>query len=404
MLKTGIDSIQKQSLKTSLNQCREGTLRLFDRINHDTFCQQAHADFSPVGWHLGHIAYTESYWILGKCAGLPSIRSEYDRLFAADSLPKAERANLPPLADVVDYLNLIRDRVFDYLDTAPLDRQAKLWHWLIQHESQHCETITFVLAIVKLNNQSRTEPEIWGKTHPIVHAPIQIPSGYFEQGCDSIDALDNESPKHQVYLDTYEIDRYPVTRGQFRKFIEAGGYIDRRLWSEHGWQWLNAGESIQQPLYWDAWNVGDDHPVCGVSWDEAEAYARFVGMRLPTEAEWEKAASWGDRDCRVDRSFCNFDRQIGMTTPVTNYPDGKSLYGCLDLLGNVWEWTSTRFYPYLGFDSFPYAGYSSNYFDRKHFVLRGGSWATRPWALRNSWRNWYHPHVRQIFAGFRCAR
>ena len=241
---------------------------------------------------------------------------------------------------------------------------------------------------------------------------IEIPAGYFEQGNNAIDALDNERPVHQVYLDTYSIDRYPVTCGQYRVFMEAGGYHNPRWWSEDGWKWLQS-QTVEQPLYWSNDPQWDNHPVCGVSWYEAEAYANFVGKRLPTEAEWEKAASWnpisGRRtypwgDVMPSDRRCNHNNAVGQTTPVNAYPDGQSAYGCCDLLGNVWEWTASVFDGYEGFISYPYAGYSQVYFDGQHRVLKGGSWATRSWALRSSFRNWYHPDVRQILAGFRCVR
>ncbi|WP_390883530.1 SUMF1/EgtB/PvdO family nonheme iron enzyme [Kovacikia minuta] len=252
---------------------------------------------------------------------------------------------------------------------------------------------------------------------PTPHSPlptplIQIPAGYFNSGNDSIDALDNERPVHQIYLDTYWIDRDPVTCAQYRQFIAAGGYQDACWWSPEGWQWLQSAQ-ITHPLYWKDEPEWEQHPVCGVSWYEADAYARFVGKRLPTEAEWEKAACWSPLtnhhqtypwgEAELVAHLCNHDRIIKQTTPVGAYPEGKSPYGCNDLLGNVWEWTASWFEGYNGFTAYPYRGYSQVYFDGKHRVLKGGSWATFPWALRSTFRNWYYPHVREILAGFRCA-
>lgn len=423
--------------------CRTGTLKLFEGIDYDTFCRQVHSDFSPVGWHLGHIAYTESLWLLSRCAGQPPLNppfskgdlTHYQRLFVADGLPKGERVYLPTFSEVLYYLDTVRKQVFDYLEVAPLDEQERLWRWLIQHESQHNETISFVLqlphwdwgkgTLAKWRDSAgqagfgNASPSPLSSQSPIPDEMMEIPVGEFEMGNDSIDALDNERPVHRVALDTYWIDRYPVTCEQYRAFMEAGGYHNSSWWSASGWEWLQAN-SVTQPLYWQTDSAWDDHPVCGVSWYEAEAYAQFAGKRLPTEAEWEKAASWhpadgyrrtypwGEADPSPHR--CNYyhvemqpvaSRQ---TTPVNAYPHGQSAYGCYDMLGNVWEWTADWFDGYDGFVSYPYAGYSKIYFDGQHRVLKGSSWATCPWAMRSSFRNWYYPGMRQILAGFRCAR
>jgi ergothioneine biosynthesis protein EgtB len=403
-----------------MHRCRLDTLALFEGIDDTTFRKQAHPDFSPVGWHLGHIAFTEAYWILERLAGSPPLFEQYHKLFAADGLPKSERQNLPSLSVIYDYLNIVRTQVFTYLDSAPLDQQERLWSFLIQHESQHSEIIAFVLQLQRWHFQERHQ-EMWVTTISENPQPgiqlkaemIEIPAGEFEMGNNSIDALDNERPRHRVYLDTYWIDRYPVTCKEYRMFIEAGGYQNSEWWAAQGWQWLQE-HPVAQPLYWSDATTWDNHPVCGISYYEAEAYARFVGKQLPTEAQWEKAASWdaATRRCQTypwgeaepNTHQCNHSNAIGQTTPVNAYASGQSAYGCYDMLGNVWEWTSTWFDGYEGFVAYPYRGYSQTYFDGQHRVLKGGSWATRPWAMRSSFRNWYHPGIRQILAGFRCAR
>jgi ergothioneine biosynthesis protein EgtB len=402
-----------------MHQCRIGTLALFEGIDDTTFRKQAHPDFSPVGWHLGHIAFIEALWILERYAGLPPLFPQYHKLFAADGLPKCERQNLPSFPEICHYLDTVRTQVLTYLETAPLDKQERLWRFLIQHESQHDEIIAFILQLQRWHLRERHQ-EIWVRgyrdnlnvdLYPSTQM-IEIPAGEFEMGNDSVDAMDNERPVHRAYLDTYWIDRYPVTCKQYRVFMEAGGYQNSEWWSAAGWQWLQENP-VAEPLYWSADPTWDNHPVCGVSWYEADAYARFIGKRLPTEAEWEKAASW---DATVGRGYtypwgeaepntqrCNHDNTAGQTTPVSAYPAGQSAYGCYDLLGNVWEWTSSWFDGYEGFVSYPYRGYSQAYFDEQHRVLKGGSWATRPWVIRSSARNWYYPGIRQILAGFRCS-
>ncbi|PZV16576.1 MAG: ergothioneine biosynthesis protein EgtB [Leptolyngbya sp.] len=405
-----------------MTECRESTLALFKGMDYETLCCQAHPDFSPVGWHLGHIAYTESLWLLERSAGYPSQFPEYHRLFAADVLPKVDRVKLPTLPEIKDYLGTIREQVFAYLAIAPIEQQERLWRWLLQHESQHCETIAIVLAI-KAQQETlqflplgpcplpRSAERSRRSLSP--YPMIQIPAGTVEMGHDAIAALDNERPIHRVDLETFWIDRYPVTCEQYRLFMQADGYQTAAYWSVEGWQWLQQ-HLVTQPFYWSNHSTYDLHPVCGVSWYEAEAYANFVGKRLPTEAEWEKAAAWKSA-AQLPLSFpwgneppspllCNYGHKVGQTTPVNAYPQGASPFGCYDTIGNVWEWTSSWFRGYPDFASYPYHGYSQTYFDDQHRVLRGGSWATRSWALRNTFRNWYYPHVREIFAGFRCAQ
>ncbi len=400
-----------------MQDCRQQTLDLFTAIDHETFCHQAHPDFSPVGWHLGHIAFTESLWLLEHSAGQKPQFPEYHHLFAADILPKRDRVHLPSLTEIQQYLAAVRSRVFAYLEIAPLQEQERLWRWLLQHESQHGETIALVLALIKNSRQIETSQTSGCQPVPSLSADstmIEIPAGSFEMGNASVDALDNERPVHIVELDTYWIDRTPVTCAQYWQFMQACGYENPRWWSTAGWQWLQ-DHPVRQPLYWhgqrgDRWN----HPVCGVNWYEAEAYAAFVGKRLPTEAEWEKAARWHPQlqqsqtypwgETMPTAEDCNHSPHVGDTTPVDSYPAGTSSLGCADMMGNVWEWTASWFDGYPGFTSYPYRGYSHAYFDHQHRVLKGGSWATRSWAMRGSFRNWYHPHVREIFAGFRCVR
>ncbi len=403
-------AVVREAIRHAMDQCRLGTLKLFETMDNETFRCQVHPDFSPVGWHLGHIGFTEGLWLLERGAGISPLFPQYRKLLAQDGLPKHHRVKLPPLPEILDYLQGIRSQVFEYLETADIAEQQRIWQFILQHESQHTETIAFVLQLQKSAVGIPTRaiaafPEL-------EHEAVTIPGGEFLLGTDSLDALDNEQLPHSVYLPGYKIDRYPVTCGQYRHFIQAGGYNNPNLWCNAGWDWVQTAQ-LTQPLYWRDEAAFNHHPVCGVSYYEAAAYARFVGKRLPTEAEWEKAACWnaatqtkhiypwGDEFPTGDR--CNHDNQQAQTTPVDAYPRGASAYGCYDMMGNVWEWTSSWFAPYPGFKHFPYPGYSQTYFDHQHRVLRGSSWATRPWAMRGSFRNWYHPWMRQILAGFRCA-
>ena len=386
---------RREFIATQLQQVRQNTLDLLAEVEDSVFYTQAHPDFSPIGWHFGHIAFTEAYWILEHLAGENPPSYKYQRLFAADGLPKKERQNLPSIEVICDYLDTTRNKVIDYLKSAPIAQQERLWQWLIQHESQHNEIITFIKQLHQYHSNQNVQVD-FDRLDPEkkFDRMVKVQAGEFIMGSDSIIAQDNERPAHKLHLDTYWIDRFPVTCGQYDRFIKAGGYQQRQYWSDAGWQWLQQ-HPVAQPLYWANSVDWVDHPVYGVSYYEAEAYAKFAGKRLPTEAEWSKAASGATKG--------NCDRIIGHTTPVNAYPN-KSKYGCQDMLGNVWEWTDSWFAGYTGFTSYPYTGYSQVYFDGQHKVLKGGSWATGSTALRTSFRNWYQPGVRQILAGFRCVR
>ncbi|MEM9266985.1 MAG: SUMF1/EgtB/PvdO family nonheme iron enzyme [Cyanobacteria bacterium P01_F01_bin.13] len=407
------ESTLRTYFRTTFQNCRQGTLALVAGISKTVLQQQAHPDFSPVGWHLGHIAFTESLWILEHLAQQPCPFPHYRTLFAADGLPKVERQLLPDLEELLALLSDIRQRTLGYLEIAPLIQQKRLWYWLLQHECQHSETISLVMALHQ--RQGKVTPlrdPAAGPQHQPAMGMVAIPEGAVclglePDGLDGDMAIDNEYPSHWVNVAPYQIDQTPVTCEQYQCFIEAGGYQERRWWCDAGWQWLQS-VSVGQPLYWPnqlKLTAFRYHPVCGVNWYEANAYARFVGKRLPTEAEWALAArgltSELQKSLQIGEINCDHQqghtRPVGLLGPVSNY-------GCYDMLGNVWEWTNSWFRPYPGFSPFPYQGYSAVYFDDCHRVLRGGSWATRPWALRPSFRNWYEPHVRELFMGFRCVQ
>jgi gamma-glutamyl hercynylcysteine S-oxide synthase len=341
-------------LSTLLTKMRRHTLALFGGCEHDTFCKQVHPDFSPIGWHLGHIGYTESLWLLKE---EPIIQPEFAKIFAVDALPKAQRSALPLQAQVLAYLEEIREAV---LKKASLNPDERLWYFLIQHEAQHQETVQWLLQWL--------QPQV-GELEPsqvlAQKSMAQVPSGPFCQGSATTLALDNEQPTHNVHVPHFWIDAHPVSQGQYVAFMEAKGYQDPQWWTLEGWQWISF-QKISQPA---TWGGCADLPVCGISWYEADAYSRFVGKRLPSESEWEKAAT----------------------------------LGLLAGRGQVWEWTQTWFHPYPGFESFPYHGYSAAYFDDAHRVLKGGSWATQMALKRPSFRNWFAPESRVPFTGLRCA-
>lgn len=404
---------QRQVLAQAYTACREDTLSLAVTLTEAEYCQQAEASFSPVGWHLGHIAYTESLWLLEHLGGQAGSEPAYCRLFAADGLPKAERQNLPPLPVVMAYLEAVRQRVLTYLETAPVAEHLRWWCWLLQHEGQHAETMSLVLSLHRQRQggwflqRQPVRPAVKVGLKPLP-PPISLSPATVELGFAGPHAIDNEQPPQSVTVGALMVDATPVTQGAYRHFMAAGGYENPEIWSAAGWAWQQQAQ-VSTPLYWQEDPAWERHPVCGVSFYEADAYARWVGKRLPTEAEWVRLARayqplapypWGT-DWPTLR-HCNHGGYYQGTTPVGQFSPSPG--GAVDLLGNVWEWTTTWFEGYPGFQAFPYRGYSQAYFDGEHRVLRGGSWATRPWGLRRSVRNWYQPQVRQVLAGFRCVQ
>jgi ergothioneine biosynthesis protein EgtB len=421
-----------------MRESRRETKRLFKLVKSEADLRRSPAEgFRPILWHLGHVGAFEGYWILQRAKGERTISPSYDVIFDPIKTPRDDSTNLPPIAQIESYLARVREGVFDFLksygsNSHPLVRDGYLFHLVLEHEYQHQETLAYLLQMLdtrlKGGSDLKSQEANLKSTNRIGDEMVEIPGGVFELGSRGYPfAYDNEQPPHAVEIGDFRIDRYPVTNSEYVRFIEANGYQTRSLWSDEGWAWKEENK-IECPLYWSrardqsAWIVREMfaenlapplHPVTGVSWHEASAYARFVGKRLPTEAEWEKAASW-DPETKSKRRFswgdepatarlANFANHNWSTTPVTAYPGGRSAYGCFDMTGNVWEWTSSVFAPYPGFEAYPYREYSELWFDGDHRVLKGGSWVTREPLLRVSFRNFFRPQFRAAFAGLRCA-
>ncbi len=388
---------------------------------------------SPILWDLGHIAHFEELWLTRNVDDEIKF-VEMPGLFNPMEHPRSERAslNLPDLAEIIRSMADIRHRVLDRLARAdlgsahPLLRNGYVYHMVLQHEYQHNETILQVLQL------KQGEPY-----HPVARrglpAPELEPSGMarFDGGEVSIGtddrraAYDNEGPRHHEHLRPFRIDCAPVTNGEYLEFMAAGGYDSPELWSPEGWRWRTESD-VNAPKYWfqrdGAWHtrvmdvtgpIEGNKPVCHVCYHEAEAYARFAGKRLPTEAEWEVAATWDPATGRAAAfpwgeapptpDLANVDQSAFDTAVIGSFARNVSLLGCYGMIGDVWEWTSSDFSGYPGFQPYPYPEYSEVFFGSAYKVLRGGSWATRAGAIRSTFRNWDYPIRRQIFSGFRCA-
>jgi iron(II)-dependent oxidoreductase len=429
----------KASLAAALDEVRGRSLSLLSSLDDNALTCQHSPLMSPLVWDLAHVANYEDQWLVRAITHRPADRPGLDDLYDAFQHPRATRSALPVLgpAEARTYADEVRRRALDVLDRTdldadPLTRDGFVHEMVVQHEHQHDETMLATLQIARLRPSGASAR---GATSSASAAPLAasavgeqvlLPGGSFVMGTSSDAwALDNERPAHPVELAPFWLDVTPVTNGAYAAFVADGGYERPRWWTPDGWAWRQEA-GLTAPEFWardgDRWAcdrfggidpVVDDEPVQHVCWFEADAFARWAGRRLPTEAEWEYAASWtpdgtkrrwpwGDAPPTPERAAL-WGGGVGPPS-VTALPAGANPWGALGLIGGVWEWTSTPFGGHPGFRVWPYKEYSEVFFGTDYRVLRGGSWATHPSCMRATFRNWDFPIRRQIFSGFRCAR
>lgn len=411
-----------------LEEARAETMRLFALVPDETDLRRPPAPgFRPILWHRGHIGAYEAYWILQHAKGDPCLSERYEAVFDPIKTPREDANNLPSIEEIDGYLDTVRIQALAYLHTPEGAADWYTFHLVLEHELQHQETLLYLLHLLdpsckrSLGDETPARPVPSG-CPPGTEPTVLVPAGSFEMGTNGYPfAYDNEQPPHRVEVAAFRLDRCPVTNGEFAGFVAAGGYATPELWSDEGWAW-RAQNAVEHPHSWvpdgggyriralfEHSEMRPDDPVWGVSWHEAEAYARWAGRRLPTEVEWEYAARgtacsrfpWGKTAPSHDLG--NFDNPYGGPSPVGAYAGGESACGALDLAGNVWEWTATPFAGYPGFKAFPYPEYSELWFDGDHRVARGASWATRSSVVRSSFRNFFRRNFRIGFVGFRLA-
>jgi iron(II)-dependent oxidoreductase len=384
-------------IEAGLEGARARTLALLAPIDDADLVGQVSPLMSPLAWDLAHIGHYEELWLLRNIVGAAPTNELFDDVYDAFKHPRRDRPSLPILgpAEARAFVAGVRARALDVLATVDLDsddpllRDGFVYGMVAQHEHQHDETM---LATIQLMEDfAHPDASGWHPTSVLGGddaGMVDIPGGTFAIGTDEHAwVYDNERPRHDVELAPFRIGRTPVTNRQYRAFVDDGGYDDSRLWSDAGWEWRRDA-AVEAPQFWQREGGGDwsrrrygrredlppDEPVQHVCWHEANAFATWRGARLPTEAEWEAAAS--------------YDGEPG---------------GPQRMIGDVWEWTATDFAGYPGFVSFPYREYSEVFFGPEYKVLRGGSWATDASVRRATFRNWDYPIRRQIFSGFRCA-
>jgi iron(II)-dependent oxidoreductase len=415
-----------------LTRARDRTRLLTDAVDDDDLVRQHSPLMSPLVWDLAHVGNQEELWLVRDVGGRPPVRRDIDQLYDAFKHARADRPSLPLLgpAGTRSYVREVRDKVLDVLAHSslkgrPLLDRAFAFGMVAQHEQQHDETM---LA----THQLRAGGAVLAAPPPpspasLPTAEVLVPGGPFTMGTSTEPwALDNERPAHDVEVAPFFIDTAAVTNGAYLAFIDAGGYDEPAWWSAAGWAHRQEA-SVSAPRFWeregDTWwrlrfgireQVPLPEPVMHVSFHEAQAYARWAGRRLPTEAEWEKAARWDPATGRSRRypwgdedpgpQHANLGQRHLRPAGAGAYPRGASPLGVHQLVGDVWEWTSSDFGGYPGFAAFPYPEYSLVFFGSNYKVLRGGSFGSDAVAVRGTFRNWDYPIRRQIFAGFRCAR
>jgi gamma-glutamyl hercynylcysteine S-oxide synthase len=445
-----------------LSDARSQSDALFKMVRADFRYERPIPERHRIVFYIGHLEAFDWNLLNASSFGLKSVHPQFDRLFAfgidpvGGGLPTDLPSDWPSLDAVRDYVSNIRNVLDQQLAATISDLHSQtrngfplytLLNVAVEHRLMHAETLAYMLhqlpLDMKVRPEARQEDSPNLASAPVEHRMLAVPAGAVTLGIPRRDdnfgwesfGWDNEYEAHTVAVPAFEIDRYKVTNRQYLEFMNAGGYETRAFWNDDDWNWKTV-HKISHPLFWknenNRWlyramfdeisfeeipfnevSLTLDWPVY-VSQAEATAYARWAGKSLPTEAEWQQAAygpadghtrayPWGDES--PDARLGNFDFHRWDPTPVNAFPEGQSSFGVHDMLGNGWEWTSTVFGPFPGFEPFPfYRGYSADFFDGKHFVMKGGSARTAACMLRSTFRNWFQAHYQYVYAGFRCVR
>ena len=413
---------------------------LFRIVREDFLYERPIPERHRIVFYIGHLEAFD--WnLLGGALGLRSFHPEFDRLFAfgidpvGGGLPNDQPSDWPALKSVHDYADRMRSALDDRLASEFIDSGtvggefslSTLLNVAIEHRLMHLETLAYMFHQLRHDHKLAQPAEPAFSSRPFTHRMCTIPAGEATLGLsrDSDEfGWDNEFEVHTAHVPSFEIDAYKITNGQYLDFIRAGGYETREFWSDDAWLWKNT-HGISHPVFWKS--AGADWLFRGMfqevplplAWPvyashaEASAYARWAGKALPTEEQWHRAAygtpdgsarryPWGHAE--PDSGLGNFDFHRWDPAPVNAFPLNASPFGVEGMLGNGWEWTSTAFAPFPGFEPFSfYPGYSANFFDGKHFVMKGGSAHTAACMLRPTFRNWFQNHYQYVYAGFRCV-
>jgi iron(II)-dependent oxidoreductase len=425
----------QEILLERLQLARKQSDDLFSIVKSEFIYERPIAERHRIVFYIGHLEAFDWNLLRERVLHVEPFNPDLDRLFAFGidpvdgDLPSDQPQDWPDIERVRDYVSQVRSAIDDKLSLRFAEESDvdTLLNVAIEHRLMHSETLAYMLHQLPYDQKQQLHSKPLLVVEQAVPSMVDIPSGTATLGLSRDDeqfGWDNEYEIHQVEVQTFAIDKYMVTNGEYLEFVKADGYQNKQLWTESDWEWINTNH-IQHPVFWlragDEWNYRTmfeeislplDWPVY-VSHAEASAYARWTGKFLPTEAQWHRAAygtsegrernyPWGDAD--PDSHKGNFDFYRWNPTRIGAFPQGQSAFGIFDMLGNGWEWTSSVFQPFPGFQAFSfYRGYSADFFDGKHYVIKGGSTRTAAAMLRRSFRNWFQPHYQYVYAGFRCV-
>ena len=424
----------QNTLLKQFEETRSRTLELVKTLEKDDFGVQTAYFTSPLKWHLGHVSWlneivlskTQKNYEFYSDEFSKYLNSYYNQFGKPHDKAKRGLMSRPTVDQILEYYDVITKKVTEVLQNSLTPEASYLFTMSIHHECQHQELLVYDLQHL-LGDQYRpariTHVE---KPSNLKQKSIKIPGGIYNMGYSGNNfCYDVELPEHKVYLNDFQIENFPVTNAQYLEFIEDGGYDNFSFWLSDGWDAVKKNE-WKAPMYWekenDEWftrdfvgkrKINPDEPVCHVSFYEAMAFCKWAGKRLPTESEWEKAALWSESENDKTifpwgnepptKNHANLlDSCIWSCTNIGSYENGKSHYGCYQMIGDVWEWTSSEFVGYPGFKS-GFDEYNDKWFTNQK-VLRGGSFGTPALSIRGSYRNFFRLDERWMFSGFRCVK
>jgi len=444
MVSSVTELTRKLTLVELYKQVRSRTMQIVAPLEIEDYVIQTAEFMSPARWHIGHTswffetvlqAHQPGYKVYSE-AFLFYFNSYYEGFGARIERPKRGTKSRPTVKETVAYRNHIDEQMLRFLEAADHRDVDPLIRLGLEHEMQHQELLVYDIKHL-LCDQFNAPVKVLPRSLTSVSGMAEIDGGLIRIGYSSDYqsggrpphskfAFDNEKPGHQVFLNDYALDKAPVSVGDYLEFMRDGGYENFRWWFSEGWETVNK-EHWQAPMYWELhdgqWFIRDytglikaddrsNEPVCHVSYFEASAFAKWANKRLPTEAEWEKAACydrnsevnefpWGNAEAESNRANL-FENGLWTVAPIGAFPDGVNEYGCHQLIGDVWEWTTSDYVPYPGFKS-EFDEYNDKWFVNQK-VLRGGSFATPQVHIRSTYRNFFHAHERWMTSGFRCAK